>query len=356
MAYLKLRDRDAIVTEENLIFRVIGYLHPSDAYVCDAEYAPSKIFKSENPKAPRSKGRQIFYKFYEDEGWRFITNNFAKYTIFHEMLQTKVLGIRHKNIVAVRKPEEELKRIVETDPQDELIVALQDVLKIIVEYSGLSREDFGVFGSILHNFHHPKLSDLDFTVYGRQNMHKLGEALQELYKNESSVLKNEFETDEVVRGKHWKFQNYSSQEYIWHQRRKLIYAHFDNVRSGRVIKTEFEPVKDWKEIESEYNTDTEIVQRGWTKILARIIEDEEAPFIPSIYGIEPLKIMNGPKTAVEAKRIVSYMEEFRMQVQNGETVIVEGNLEEVKTPKGDYFQVTLTYCPRYYEQVLKVAS
>ena len=50
----------------------------------------------------------------------------------------------------------------------------------------------------------------------------------------------------------------------------------------------------------------------------------------------------------------SYMEEFRQQAKKDETVIVEGNLEEVVSPKGSFHQVTLTYCPRYYEQVLKV--
>ena len=43
MATLKLRDRDAIQTAEGLIFRVFGYSHPKDAYICDAEYASSKF-------------------------------------------------------------------------------------------------------------------------------------------------------------------------------------------------------------------------------------------------------------------------------------------------------------------------
>ena len=62
----------------------------------------------------------------------------------------------------------------------------------------------------------------------------------------------------------------------------------------------------------------------------------------------------GAPEAVEAKRIFSFMEEFRQQAQKDETVIVEGNLEEVVSPNESFHQVTLTYCPRYYEQVLKV--
>jgi soluble cytochrome b562 len=47
------------------------------------------------------------------------------------------------------------------------------------------------------------------------------------------------------------------------------------------------------------------------------------------------------------------MEEFRQQVQRDETILVEGNLEEVQSASGRFMQVTLTYCSRYYEQVLK---
>jgi predicted nucleotidyltransferase len=90
-------------------------------------------------------------------------------------------------------------------------------------------------------------------------------------------------------------------------------------------------------------------------MLARITEDYDAPFIPSIYSIEPLRVSEGAKEAHETKRIVSYLEEFRMQAQKGEIVYVEGNLEEVTTSTGSFYQVALTYCPRYYEQVLKVA-
>lgn len=89
MAALELRDRDAIATKEDLIFRVFGYSHPPDSYICDAEYASAKIFRSDNPKAFRNSRSNVFYKFYEDEGWRFIQEKFPQYKIFHEMLQKR---------------------------------------------------------------------------------------------------------------------------------------------------------------------------------------------------------------------------------------------------------------------------
>jgi predicted nucleotidyltransferase len=71
-------------------------------------------------------------------------------------------------------------------------------------------------------------------------------------------------------------------------------------------------------------------------MFARITEDRDAPFIPSIYEIELLEVLYGPKGAEEAKIIISFIEEFRMQAGRDEKVYVEGNLEEVETNKGNF--------------------
>jgi len=238
-------------------------------------------------------------------------------------------------------------------PRDDLLKALHRVFNLIATRSNLSDEDFGVFGSLLHGFYHPRFSDLDLIIYGGEKLGKLCETLEDFYREGASPLRNEFESEKVTKGKRWRFVNYSPKEYLWHQRRKTVYALFTDKDSGRVIKTEFEPVKDWKEIYNEYSHDMRIIKRGWIKAVARVTDDHNAPFIPSIYRIEPIKILDRPGVE-HLQRIVSYVEEFRMQAKGGEEVYVEGNLEEVVTPIKVFHQVTLTYGPRYYEQALKV--
>jgi len=353
---LKLRDRDAILTREGFIFRVFGYSHPPNAYVCDVEYAAAEIFTSTDPRAPRTGGNQLFYKFYNDEGMKLVFNRYPQYTVFHEILGQKVVGVRQADIAETRKPEVRLQALVGTEPQDELVDAMQHVLRITLQSSGLSVADFGVFGSMLHGFHHPKFSDIDLLIYGKKENAKMRETLAALYADGASGFRNEFGTDEAMRGKWWRFKNFSVKEFLWHQRRKQIYGLFDDAESGCVIKAEFEPVKAWHEITSEYDPETRIVHKGWVKIKARVTADADAPFIPSVYVIEPLEVLSGARDALETVRVFSYMEEFRLQAQKDETVYVEGNLEEVVSPKGSFHQITLTYCPRYYEQVLKVAG
>jgi predicted nucleotidyltransferase len=356
LAALRLRDRDAIITSEGLIFRVFGYSHPSNAYICDAEYAPARLFTSDNPKAFRNKGNRVFYKFYENEGWKFVKNNLPQYMIHHEMLCKNVVGVKRHDALKLRRPHEQLKKLIKKRAQDDLLSALQSVLEFTTEHSDLSMANFGVFGSLLHGIYHPEFSDIDLIIYGGENSTRLRTALKDFYQDEHSPFRNEFESEEAIKEKQWRFQNYSPKEFVWHQQRKMIYALFDYVKSGRLIKTEFEPVKDWKEIVNEYHSETRIRQNGWVKLLAQVTEDMDAPFIPSIYGIQPLKVLHGTKYAAEANRIVSYVEEFRLQAQKDERVYVEGNLEEVVTAKGGFHQIVLTYCPRYYEQVLKVTS
>lgn len=353
MAIIKLRDRDAILTQEGLIFRVLGYTHPSEGFICDLEYSPAKLFKSDNPKAYRTDGKQVFYKFYEDEGWSFIQKQFPRYMIFYAPLNRKVIGVKCDSVAEVRKPEEVLKRLVETVPKDELVKALKMVLKVTVEDSGLSVDDFGVFGSLLHGFYHPKFSDIDLIVYGRGNLARVREVLQELYADAISGFSNEFENDAPIKGKHWRFKNISLKEFVWHQKRKLIYGVFHDSVSGRTIKLEFEPVKNWNETRDGYEEIKRITRKGWIKAFMRVTDDSDAVFMPSVYAVEPLKIVEN--TRVEnLKRIVSYLEEFRMQAWKDEVVYVEGNLEKVETNRESFHQVTLTYGPRYYEQVLKV--
>jgi predicted nucleotidyltransferase len=355
MAPLALRDRDAIQTEEGLIFRVFGYSHPNYAYVCDAEYASSKIFLSKDPRAPRTGRSEVFYKFYNDEGMKLIIKKYPQYLINHEMLGIKIVGVPQASIMEARKPPERLQELLKVGPTDSLLSAMTRVLDISLEHTGLKTSDFGVFGSMLHGFHHPKFSDIDFTIYGKVENAKMRQTMAQLYSDESSGLRNEFESEDVMKGKDWRFKNFDVKDFVWHQRRKMIYGLYDDTKNrGRIIKAEFEPVKSWSEIRSEYDPQAKIKQRGWVKLKAKVTSDEESPFIPSIYNIKPLEVLRGPKEALNVTRIFSYMEEFRQQAQKDETLIVEGNLEEVESPTGSFWQVTLTYCPRYYEQVLKV--
>jgi predicted nucleotidyltransferase len=283
-----------------------------------------------------------------------VRQNFPQYTVWHAPLQTRPVGVHQNQISEIRRPEEAFQKLQSAKPEDSLLQALQTVSNMILAKTGLSETDFGAFGSLLHGFYHPQYSDIDLIIYGKTKIDKLRKTLKTLYHEPSSHLVNEFETEEAMKEKaaRWKFVNYSAKEYWWHQRRKAVYALFHDQKSGRVIKAEFEPVKEWSEIHNEYDSQARILKQGWIKAIAHVTDDSEAPFMPSIYKVKVKKILEGKKVE-NIKRILSYVEEFRMQAEQSEEVYVEGNLEQVITPAEIFHQITLTYGPRYYEQVLK---
>ncbi len=351
---LRLRDRDAIVSSEGIIFRVYGYSHPPGGYICDAEYAPSSIYISDDPRAFRTNGLKVFYKFYADEGIKFILEKFPKYTIYYKPLQRKLIGVKNDLIAEVRKPKKKLRALLLKEPDDELTISLQKVLRLILSASSLRAENFGVFGSMLHDFYYPSFSDIDLIIYGKKNLGILQETLEEIYNEPGSNLRNEFINEDAIKGKRWRFENYSSKEFLWHQRRKMIYAVFESNYTRRRIKVEFEPVREWNEIYNKYGEAYEISNEGWIKAKARVLNDDENAFMPSIYPIEIIDVLEGPRVD-DVRRVISFVEEFRMQAWKDEIIYVEGKLERVEAKNEIFHQITLTYEPaRYYKQTLKV--
>jgi len=351
---MNVRDRDAPVTREGIIFRVYGYDHPPNSCVCDVEYAPETIYRTNDPRAIRT-GKEIkYYKFYFDGGLRFIKERFPHYQVFYYPLRKRLVGLSENQILELRRPDKKLLALFNSNKDDDLLKTMREVLNTVFEVSTLKITDFGVFGSLLHDFYSPKFSDIDLIIYGRKETRELVEVLNSLYSDTSSRLKNEFETwDLSMPPLHWNFKNYSKAEYGWYQRRKNIYAVYNSSYLGRIVKVEFEPVRKWSEITNEYDEIKEIKTVGWIKAIVMILDDSDSYFMPSIYPIEVLetsdKFMDKNIT-----RVVSYVEEFRMQLRKGEIGIVEGRLEKVIKKNREFYQITLTYGEKYFNQVLKL--
>ena len=344
-----LRDRDAPVTREGIILRVYGYDHPPGRYICDVEYAPETIYKSDIPKALRDGGRIRYYKFYEDEGLKFVFSNYPQYTLYYSPLKMRIVAISEEQALEIRRPQDGLLRLL--GKGDAMSKASLEVLNLIQEHSKLKLKSFGVFGSLLHDFYRIDLSDLDFTVYGINELMELRETLASLYK--AGALTNEFDLIDPSSLIRWRFKKYSAKEYIWHQRRKLIYGILNSKSLKRKIKFEFEPVLKWDEITNEYTDYLEVKTLGFIEAIVKVTDDRYAPFMPSKYGIEVIDLLKAPIKA-EPTRIVSYVEEFRMQLFKDEIGFIAGWLEEVQTSDRSFQQIVLTRRERYYDQTFKL--
>lgn len=347
---MRFRDRDSPVTPEGLIFRAYGYDHPPDACFCDLEYALETIYKTDDPRALRDGRPKKYYKFYFDGGLKFVKKRHPQYQISHKSLGSLLVGVQENQIARVVRPDKQLKALmsVEGDP---LTDTLKEVLNLVIESSTLRLEDFGVFGSLAHGIHNTLYSDIDLIIYGKGEMKELRATLSEL--SDEGVLTNEFEDWTMEMPPiHWNFARYSKKEYGQHQKRKLLYATYSSEKLDRVIKIEFEPVKRWNEIKNEYQTTMMIENLGRIEAVVRVLSDDEAGFMPSIYPVE-LEEIDRRIDPQDLVRVVSYVEEFRLQIEEGETALVRGDLERVETTDAQFHQIMLSYGDDYFDQVLK---
>jgi predicted nucleotidyltransferase len=350
---MKFRDRDAPVTLNGLIFRTYGYDHPLDSCFCDLEYAPETLYTSREPRALRDGLSTKHYKFYFDGGLKFALKHDPPYKLRHKALSRDMVGVRERDLSRVVRPDERLQELLNGD-RDTLQRTCVEIIDLITESSSLKSSDFGVFGSLAHGFHNPRYSDLDLIIYGRRELHELRATLEDLY--EGGVLRNEFDSwTPFDPPAHWNFKLLSKEEYGLHQKKKGIYAVYDAERLGREVKIEFEPVRRWDEIVNEYDKAISIRDLGRVEAEMEVISGDEGGFMPSIYTVR-LEEINYGIDSVDVTRVVSYIEEFRLQVEKGERVIVRGNLEEVETSNGIFHQITLSYGMEYFDQVLKPAG
>jgi predicted nucleotidyltransferase len=347
---MKFRDRDAPVTLNGLIFRTYGYDHPPDSCFCDLEYAPEEMYTSKDPRALRDGLPTKHYKFYFDGGLEFALNHDPPYQLRHKALSRDMVGVRELDLSRVVRPDERLQQLLNGDG-DTLQRTCVEIIDLITESSSLKSSDFGVFGSLAHGFHNPRYSDVDLVIYGRRELRELRATLEELY--ESGILRNEFDGWTLLDPPaHWNFKHLSKEEYGHHQKKKGIYAVYDAERLGREVKIEFEPVRGWDEIANEYDETLSLEDLGRVEAAGEILSGDEGGFMPSVYMVR-LKEIDGDIGPREVTRIVSYVEEFRLQAETGESFIVRGNLEKVETRNGSFHQITLSYGREYFDQVLK---
>jgi predicted nucleotidyltransferase len=186
---------------------------------------------------------------------------------------------------------------------------------------------------------------------GKQNLVELQQTLSAIYNTSDGILRNEFSSAKTWNKDRWRFTNLSLAEYGWHQRRKLIYSLYSGSVTHRQIKVEFEPVLNDFEIVNEYHEIVQVDNLGWIEAEGFILNDEYGSFMPSTYGFE--LATSNRSDIKDIHRIISYVEEYRMQVNKGEKIRVSGYVEKVTALRNQFYQITLTYAPRYYEQVLK---
>jgi predicted nucleotidyltransferase len=182
----KPKDRDFVETVEGYLFCVVGYLHPSDGYTAYLKYVPSEDGKWMRNGVRYSRSIPYYQVSQVENTYQYLKDKHPEYILQCPVRNIEVSWVPKNRVKKYYNPQERM-RDIKTDPKDPLEEKLLRLTRIIEETT--SCEDaLGVTGSILTKTHNPAFSDIDLTVYGKEESYRVMKALKDL-KKESKEIK-----------------------------------------------------------------------------------------------------------------------------------------------------------------------
>ena len=315
----KPKDRDFIETQEGLLFCVVGYLHPPDKYTAYLKYSPAP--EGRWRRKGRAYRRELAYYHAHQVGQTLdhLQQHYPDYVHYCPVRNMLFSMVPRDRVKTYYRPEERLAQII-AGPNDSLEEEVAGLIEAIRGSTGISPANLGVTGSILLGIHDPSFSDIDLIVYGGEKASLLRAVLADTGIPGISPLDEAYLDvwcQEVM--EHF---GLTYREVRWLASRRWYFAYSGQ---GRYLLS-LHPTRSDAEIQEEYG-DHRYRDVGMARLQAVISEAAESIFLPAIYGIERVRIVEGP--AVEVVEICSYEGLFSQAADVGQKVEARGKLEEV---------------------------
>ncbi len=323
------RDRDFLLTKDNFLFCVIGHIHPKDRVIAYRKYVPS--IKGVLEKDIKYRRTMPSYSLKEyDENLKELKIYYPKYLFRSRIFDTILQAVPHGLILKHYKPEERLKQILKSKYVDSLELKVKELTNYLSKESNIPINLFGVTGSVLLKIHNPEFSDIDLTVYGKEQARKMKDlvikGLDRIEDIPLNTLKNLCKKKAKSRN-----LDYLMVKYLYSKR--WNYKFFE----GKLFS--LHPIKVEKEFDEYYG---QRIYRflGFSKLKALIEEDIDSLFLPHKYSIKPLNFLEGKEYPL--KELCLY-DGFYAVFQEGEKVLCSGKVEEVfdRVKKERYYRMVI---------------
>jgi len=322
---LNCREGDFIETIESLIFDVKGLIHPPNRIIAYVRYIP-------DVKGERRRGDVHYRKVYSlKERENFLNREYPHYLIVDPIFNDRMSEVHTNNVTYHYKPQDTVNLLKRKEKLDDVEHEALEFLDLLVEASGISRRKIGISGSIMVDLHLPT-SDLDIIVYGTHNCRVVHKTFQDMFRDRTGLIQPyDLEGLRKLYSFRVKDTPMSFEDFSRHANRKSSQGTF----RGRDFSIRY--IKDWDEVEDKYGA-TCYRSLGQGVIKAKVTDDSEALFTPCRYLVEDVEFIEGKKVKL-LKEVVSFRGRFCQQVQNGESIIARGKLEEMKTGKKEYVRL-----------------
>lgn len=315
----KPKDRDFIETLEGFFFCVVGYLHPPDKYIAYLKYSPAEqgLWKREG----QAYHRQLAYYHAHQVGQTldYLKENYPHYVHHSQVWDMDFSMVPHDSVKTYFHPERRLAQIL-TSPADSLEEETVKIVAQIRRLAGIPLNDLGITGSILLGIHNPEFSDIDLMVFGRQNVNRLRQILSAMALPGLSPMDAAY-ANEWCRGVVKNFGLEYRQAH-WLVTRRWNFVYFGESRHVVSIH----PTRTDDEIREIYG-DHSYKDVGVAHLRARIADARDALYLPALYAIEQVEILDGPQ--VEVAQICSYEGLFSQVGEAGDWIAARGKLEQI---------------------------
>jgi predicted nucleotidyltransferase len=336
------RDRDFLESNEGLIFCVIGNTHPVDRVVAYLKYVPyySSSIRTKWGRDGVMYGRILPY--YSALGVKstvdYLREHHPEYLVFDRYRSIELIEVPKCRVKTHFKPEERLQEIL-TSQRDELERLALELVEVLSDMTNVSLSNFGVTGSLLLKIHNLQYSDIDIVVYGQRNGWIVRDTLKEVLR---SGRKPYFSLPKGEVLKEW-CRDITSHHPLSLGEAMILYSKYKwnrAIYNGRQFS--IHPVKLEDEVDERWE-DKIYRPLGLVKVRARVVDSSNSIFMPAIYVVSDVKVLEGNSSPTQISRIVSYEGLYIDLAEPGDEVIAYGKLEEVEDlRRGEvYYQVTV---------------
>ncbi len=314
----KPKDRDFIETPEGLLFCVVGYLHPPDKYTAYLKYSPAAEGRWRRQGTAYHRELAYYHAHQAAQTLDTLQAHYPGYVHYCPVRDVTFSMVPRDRVRTYYCPEERLAQLLNA-PADPLEEQVAQLIESVRHAAGIPLANLGITGSILLSIHDPSFSDIDIMVYGREAVGQMRAAVAENRIPGISPL------DEAFLGG-WRQEiaehhNLTDQEVRWLVARRWNFKYYGQ---GRYLS--LHPVRSDAEIQEVYG-EHYYRDAGVVKLRAIISDAADSIFLPAIYGIERVKILEGP--VVEIREICSYEGLFSQAADLGQEVEARGKLERL---------------------------